>query len=206
MISASANAVYAKNNLKQNNARLKCLEWRLLSSLLSSLQRSFFFAVQPFNLHVCLNWPPQCPDVPLTKTCGPPSFYQLQEEGVLREDGLCEHLEEVPGNGKNSGDWMLHRFSLVFFLLCFTATFPSWAHMQERGKKMHSHLYTAFATLSPTCFSPWTLTPMRGPGASEYPGECRAVPESGACVLPPLSHVVSPPVMPQNRLKKSWQS
>lgn len=53
-------------------------------------------------LHVRLHRSPQCPDVPLTKTCGSPSLYQLQEEGVFCKYGLCKHLEQVPTRGKTT--------------------------------------------------------------------------------------------------------
>lgn len=62
-----------------------------------SLLDSFSPRIPPVTLHLCLHRPPQRLDVPLAETRGPPPLDQLQEEGVLREDGLGEHLEEVSG-------------------------------------------------------------------------------------------------------------
>lgn len=92
--------IYVKNDWNKR-FHLKVSECQLLSSLHGWLRRSLFFTVQPLDLHVRLHRPPQRPDVAFPETCCPSSFYQLQEEGVLCKDGLCEHLKEVPGNGNN---------------------------------------------------------------------------------------------------------
>lgn len=159
---------------------------QLLNSLGGCLRRARFFIVQLLVLHVRLHRPPQCPDVPLTKTCCPPSFYQLQEKGVLCEDGLRKHLKEVPGNGNNLVD--------CTFTTLYSVIDPYWDSMQSKGKTALSS-WRSFFTLSPTFCFLWTV--VKTPGAGSYPGGCRAVPKSGDCVLPPLSHVVFPPVTPQ---------
>lgn len=124
-------------------SRLKVSECGLMSSLHGCLRRSRVFTVQLLVLHVHLHRPPQRPDVPLTKTCRPPSFYQLQEEGVLSEDGLCEHLKEVPGKGNNWGDCPSPCFRLVFTTL-HSGIDPSWDRMQERGKTALSSRHSLF--------------------------------------------------------------
>lgn len=66
---------------------------------------SLFFGVPCLVLHVRLHRPPQCLDVPLTKTSSPLSLDQLQEESVLCEDGLGEHLEEVSGSRRRQAKY-----------------------------------------------------------------------------------------------------
>lgn len=49
-----------------------------------------------FVLHVGLHGSPERTDVPLAEARGASALDELQEEGVLSENGLGEHLEQVP--------------------------------------------------------------------------------------------------------------
>lgn len=49
-----------------------------------------------FVLHVGLHGSPERTDVPLAKARGTSALDQLQEEGVLSENRLGEHLEQIP--------------------------------------------------------------------------------------------------------------
>ena len=81
------------NKIKQPQLKnvLQCLSLSGVSSLRGFLS----WRIPPLVLHVGLHRPPQSPDVSLAKARCPSSLDQLEEEGVLCEDGLGEHLEEV---------------------------------------------------------------------------------------------------------------
>lgn len=94
----------------------------MLGSLLCFC-RCLFLIIQPLVFHVRLHRPPQRPNVPLTETCSSPSLYQLQEEGVLCKDGLCKHLEKVPGKRPGRDTFFIGKMSPQresFNRKCFT--------------------------------------------------------------------------------------
>lgn len=66
----------------------------VLSSLLAFNMRVLLTVLA--LLHVRLDGSPQRPDVPLSEPGGSAALDQLQEERVLREHGLGEHLQQVP--------------------------------------------------------------------------------------------------------------
>ncbi len=67
----------------------------MLMSALFALALSLVMLV---SLHVGLHGSPERSDVPLAEARGTPALDQLQEERVLSENGLGEHLEQIPVN------------------------------------------------------------------------------------------------------------